>query len=50
MPGLLPGVSPVGLVEEGSLVVLVACAVEIMERLVVVGAAVEEEEEEEEMM
>ena len=53
VPGLLPGVSPVELVEEGSLEVLVACAVVAVEGLVVVGAAeedAEEVEEEEEMM
>ena len=48
MLGLLPGVSLVELAEEGTLVVLVACAVEIVEGFVVVGAAVEEVEEAEE--
>ena len=48
VPGLPPSVSLVELVEVWSLVALVACAVEIVEGLVVVGAAVEEAEEVEE--
>ena len=43
VPGLLPGMSPVELVEEGSLVVLVAYPVEIVEGMVVVVGAAEGE-------
>ena len=45
VPRLLPGVSPVELVEEGSLVVLEACAVVAVEGVVVARAAEEEAEE-----
>ena len=45
VPGLLPGVPPVELVEDG-LLVLAACAVVDVEGVVVVGAAAVEEAEE----
>ena len=51
-PGLLPGMSPVELVEEGSLG-FVTCVVKVVAAVVVVGAAMEEAEvveEEGEMM